>query len=62
MKTINTTSIQSNILTKIEKKILFMIFFYNIKVDCFLNNKIKFQGKISCETCRDKGEGDHMRE
>ncbi len=55
-------SIQSNILTKTGKKILFMNFKNNIKVDFLKTIQIKSQGKISCETCRDKGEGDHMRE
>jgi hypothetical protein len=62
MKTIDTMSIQSNILTKTGKKILFMNFKNNIKVDFLKTIQIKSQGKISCETCRDKGEGDHMRE
>jgi hypothetical protein len=55
-------SIQSNILTKIEKKFLFMNFFITLKLIFSQTIKIKSQGKISCETCRDKGEGDHMRE
>jgi len=45
MKMIDTMSIQSNISTKIKKKILFMKTFYNIKVEFFLNNKNKISRK-----------------